>query len=299
MHTPRTRCAPAAAAVSAASEDRSVNTRPAGNKENQQPQDQARKVVLKAKGVTTSRQAPAAAFQQPRSNSTRLGAQSQQRQNEHQVRSSTSTAADPETPHEIEELYSFDLAKVEELVKKEATGGVEDLYAFDMRKVEKALFSDADVFNDADALRNAEHDSCSVAKSECGKLCRQALSADGAAMNQESGPLSPQGKHAAATPPKMESALAEDRPVHDMPVRARRRSAPGPGESMRPKDIEAAAPALGSWQDAGLKQLAAENRELKQRTAQLEGEYERLQRLAMTMECSRHNDEAMRFAEMD
>jgi hypothetical protein len=152
----------------------------------------------------------------------------------------------------IEELYSFDLARVEENVTKEASSDMEQMYSFDLSKVQGALANDVE----GDQV-------------------------------------------AAAAPDAQLASTAEAQPP--LSARGRRKSAP-----IRPQDADdrhspAATPQqhLGeSWQEAGLRKLAAENRELKERAAKLEYEYQRLQHLANSVP-NPPAVEATQFAEMD
>jgi len=133
------------------------------------------------------------------------------------------------SPTAIESMYSFDLVKVEELIKTEAASEMEEMYSFDLAKVQQA-------------------------------------SAD----NPEATPEIPE--------PPVSGALsgvasAEEQPMPEMSIRSRRKSAPCPADSPPPMDESEApwhGPGRQKWHDAGLMQLAAENRELKQRMAQLE-----------------------------
>jgi hypothetical protein len=160
-------------------------------------------------------------------------------------------------------MYNFDLVKVEEIVKKEkeTCGEIEDMYSFDLAKVQD---------------------------SEDGKAPGVAHEAKKLAL------------------PEQKDMISIDQHYHpmacEMPRRARRLSAPVPGEHCHPVVDEPCYPPRASWQDAGLRQLAAENRELKQRTAQLESEYQRIAQLAMSAQGPAVSVEAAvasGFAEMD
>jgi len=155
--------------------------------------------------------------------------------------------------HEIEEMYNFDLQKVEEMVK----------------------------------TREHDSDTLDVAKVQSDHVAKPALAI----------PSLPEPAVTA-----LDKVLAADNYTSphfdDVPKRARRKSAPGPGEVMMPRADEYCHPPRASWQDAGLRQLAAENRELKQRTAQLESEYQRIAQLTMPAQ-EAPSEEASAFAEMD
>lgn len=138
-------------------------------------------------------------------------------------------AAEDLSPTAIESVYSFDLVKVEEMIKTEAASEMEEMYSFDLAKVQQA-----------------------------------------SAENPEATPEIPE--------PPVSGVLSsptsgEEQPMLEMPMRSRRRSAPCPADSPPQLDEREApwqGPGRQKWHDAGLMQLAAENRELKQRMAQLE-----------------------------
>lgn len=153
----------------------------------------------------------------------------------------------------------------------EVIGDKGDACAHGLCENDTVCSSEAAGFSDTIALQSPEPDDVSAPMSEMPDTKN----------DQESGDIDPEGALDGATLLKKEIAVSVNKPLPELPElpkRARRRSAPGPGECTRPKEPDDSTPALGSWQDAGLKQLAAENRELKQRTAQLESDYQRLQR---------------------
>jgi len=170
-----------------------------------------------------------------------------------------------EDSQEIEDMYCFDLALVEKMVQKEASSDMEQMYSFDLSKVQEAL----------EKAANGEQ-------------------VDNASDSQ-----------------KVVASCESERPVVDeIPMRARRRSAPMPARTTMPdthsntagdmcSSVNSVQPLGVSWQDAGLRKLASENRELKERTAKLESEYQRLQSLASSLPNPVRDAEKMEFAEMD
>jgi len=142
--------------------------------------------------------------------------------------------------HAIEDQYSFDLAKVEEMLKKETSEDMEEMYSFDLSKLAKVEKSSEQKLT-----------GCSTAEAH----------------------------------------------FEELSMRARRKSAP------MPRDVRDAAgqkeeDSKGeNWQEVGMRQLAAENRALKERAERLESEYKRLQSLARTLPA--YDVDSLEFAEMD
>lgn len=216
--------------------DRSTNSRPLRNKENQMPVTgslqaayQSRRTASKVAPVSCQTGERRPSDEKTQKRATGVSA----------VQKKSSDCDHRDTPHGIEDQYSFDLAKVEEMLKKETSEDMEEMYSFDLSKLSKV---------------------------------------DDAAVQQ------------------VANQIGEATFPEELPMRSRRKSAPMPGEA--PKDTCSRDEKVGEhWQEAGMRQLAAENRELRERAARLESEFKRLHSLASVMPS--FDAEALQFAEMD
>jgi len=240
------RIAPSVSSGTSADGDRSssssTSSKPIRNKENQVPivgslqaAYQARRHVSKTDpGRTATRDV-----------SQKAGAgvtSSQLDQIQQQVRSMGNGSKDGRSKdkHAIEDQYSFDLAKVEEMLKKETSEDMEEMYSFDLSKLDK-------VENSSEQKLTG----CSTAEAH----------------------------------------------FEELSMRARRKSAPMPREVRDDAGHKEEDSKRENWQEVGMRQLAAENRALKERAERLESEYKRLQSLARTLPA--YDVDSLEFAEMD
>jgi len=228
------RIASAVPSGTSADEDRSTSSKPTRNKENQVPVSGSLQAAYLARR-NASKVAPGSCQSAERRPSSHMA----------QRRAATVTTAQKarsegtqsKDTHAIEDEYSFDLSKVDEMLKQETSEDMEEMYSFDLSKLSKV-----------------EH----------------------------------------APDQQLADESSEHIDFEELSMRSRRKSAPMHRDVAAPTGAKSKGE---NWQEAGMRQLAAENRELKENAARLEAEFKRLQSLASTIPS--FEGEALQFAEMD